>query len=87
MGILSWLIVGLIAGWLAGMVMKGSGYGVIGDIVLGIIGALVGGFIASALFGAPDAVNGINIVSLIVAFLGAVVVVAIVRGVSRTARV
>ncbi len=87
MGILSWLIVGLIAGWLAGMVMKGGGYGVIGDIVLGIVGALVGGFIASALFGAPDAVNGINIVSIIVAFLGAVVVVAIVRGVSRTARV
>lgn len=87
MGILSWLIVGLVAGWLAGMVMKGGGYGVIGDIVLGIVGALVGGFIASALFGAPDAVNGINIISIIVAFLGAVVVVAIVRGVSRTARV
>ncbi|MBI5033186.1 MAG: GlsB/YeaQ/YmgE family stress response membrane protein [Chloroflexi bacterium] len=87
MGILSWLIVGLIAGWLAGMVMKGSGYGVIGDIVLGIIGALVGGFLASAIFGEPDAVNGINIVSIIVAFLGAVVVVGVVRGVSRTARV
>ncbi len=86
MGIISWLIVGLIAGWLTGMVMKGSGYGVVGDIVLGIIGALVGGFLASAVFGS-DAVNGINAVSIIVAFLGAVIVVAIIRAVGRPARV
>jgi len=50
MGILAWLIVGLIAGWLAGMVMKGGGYGVVGDIIVGVIGALVGGFLASWLF-------------------------------------
>lgn len=79
MGILSWIIVGLIAGWLAGLVMKGSGYGVLGDIILGIIGAVVGGFLASALFNVGDAVTGINITTLIVAFIGAVVVVAIVR--------
>lgn len=79
MGILAWIIVGLIAGWLAGMVMKGGGYGVVGDIVIGIIGALVGGFLAGTLFGVPDAVNGLNITSIIVAFLGAVVAVAIVR--------
>jgi len=79
MGILSWIIVGIIAGWLAGVVMKGSGYGVLGDIILGIVGALVGGFLAGALFGVPDPVNGINFTSIIVAFLGAVVVVALVR--------
>ena len=44
-GILAWLIVGLIAGWLAGQVMKGGGYGLIGDIVMGIIGAFIGGFV------------------------------------------
>ncbi len=79
MGLLSWIVVGLIAGWLAGMVMKGSGYGVLGDIVLGIIGALVGGFLASALFNVSNPLNGFDITTLAVAFLGSIVVVAIVR--------
>ncbi len=82
MGILAWIVVGLIAGWLAGLVMKGGGYGVIGDIILGIVGALIGGFLASTLFGIPNAVNGFNATSIIVAFLGAVILVAIVRAVS-----
>jgi len=79
MGILSWIIVGLIAGWLAGMVMKGGGYGVLGDIILGIIGALVGGFLAGALFGVADPLSGFDLTTLMVAFLGAVVTIAIVR--------
>lgn len=79
MGILAWLIVGLIAGWLTGLVMKGSGYGVIMDIIIGIVGGLVGGFLASALFGTPDPVNGFNIGSVVVAFLGGVVLVALIR--------
>lgn len=79
MGLLAWIVVGLIAGWLAGLVMKGSGYGVIGDIILGIIGAVVGGFLASALFGVADPISGIDLTTIIVAFLGAVIVVAIVR--------
>ncbi|RPI34265.1 MAG: GlsB/YeaQ/YmgE family stress response membrane protein [Chloroflexota bacterium] len=79
MGILSWIIVGLIAGWLAGLVMKGSGYGVLGNIILGVIGALVGGFLAAALFGVPDPLTGFDLTTLIVAFLGAIVTVAIVR--------
>lgn len=79
MGILAWIIVGLIAGWLAGLVMKGSGYGILGDLILGIIGALVGGFLAGAVFHVADAVSGINITTLIVAFIGAVIVVAIAR--------
>jgi uncharacterized membrane protein YeaQ/YmgE (transglycosylase-associated protein family) len=79
MGILSWIIVGLIAGWLAGLVMKGSGYGILGDMLLGIIGAVVGGFLASALFGVADPLTGFDLTTLIVAFIGAVIVVAIVR--------
>jgi uncharacterized membrane protein YeaQ/YmgE (transglycosylase-associated protein family) len=79
MGLLAWIIVGLIAGWLAGLVMKGGGYGVLGDIILGIIGAIIGGFLAGALFGVPNPISGINVTTLVVAFIGAVVVVAIVR--------
>lgn len=79
MGILSWIIVGLIAGWLAGQLMRGSGFGVLGDIIIGIVGALLGGFLATALFNVTDPVNGINISSILVAFLGSVILVAILR--------
>jgi len=79
MSIVAWIVVGLIAGWLAGMVMKGGGYGVVGDIIVGIVGALIGGFLAAWLFGAQDAVSGINLASLVTAFLGSVILIAIVR--------
>ncbi len=79
MGILSWIVVGLIAGWLAGLVVRGGGYGVIGDIILGIVGALVGGFIAAALFNVPNPVSGINVTTIIVSFIGAVIVIWLVR--------
>src|SRR5881628_325787 len=77
MGILSWIVLGLIAGFLAGQFMRGGGYGLIGDIVLGIIGALVGGFLSSQLLGID--VTGINIVSILIAFVGACIVIAIGR--------
>ncbi len=79
MGILSWILVGLVAGWLAGMVMKGGGYGVLGDIIVGIIGAVVGGFLATALFHKPDATTGFNLTTLLVAFIGSIVVIVLVR--------
>ena len=79
MGVLSWIVVGLIAGWLAGQVMRGGGYGLVGDIVLGIVGGLVGGYLAGALFGVADAVNGINVVSIVVAFVGAMILIALSR--------
>lgn len=82
MGLLTWIIVGLIAGWLAGLVMRGGGYGVIGDIILGIVGALIGGFLAGALFNVPDPISGFNLTTLLIAFLGAILVIAIVRAVS-----
>jgi uncharacterized membrane protein YeaQ/YmgE (transglycosylase-associated protein family) len=76
MGILSWLIVGAIAGWLAGLLVRGDeGMGVIGHIVLGIVGALVGGFIAGVLTGGRDYVTGINVTTIIVATIGAVIAV------------
>ena len=78
MNIVAWLVVGLIAGWLAGQVMKGGGYGLIGDIIVVIVGALVGGFLAGVAFGG-DFVTGLNITTIVVAFLGAVILIAIVR--------
>ncbi len=87
MGLLAWIIVGLIAGWLAGQVMKGGGYGVVGDIIIGIIGALIGGFLASAVLGIPNPLNGISVESIIVAFIGAVILVWILRMLPGRARV
>jgi uncharacterized membrane protein YeaQ/YmgE (transglycosylase-associated protein family) len=49
MNLLYWIVVGLIAGWLAGVVMKGGGYGMLADIILGILGAVLGGWIFSML--------------------------------------
>lgn len=80
MGILAWILLGLIAGFLASMVMRGGGYGVIGDIIVGIVGALIGGFIFSALGSAG--VTGFNIWSFFVAFVGACVLIALLRAVS-----
>jgi len=79
MGLLAWIIVGLIAGWLAGLVMRGSGYGVLGDIIIGIVGALVGGFLASALFNVPDPLTGINLTTIVVAFIGAIITIGLLR--------
>ena len=82
-GILAWLIVGLIAGWLAGVVVKGGGFGVIGDIVVGIIGAFIGGFVLSALgIGGGAGLLG----SIVVAFIGAVILIVIVRLVTGSGR-
>jgi uncharacterized membrane protein YeaQ/YmgE (transglycosylase-associated protein family) len=86
MGILSWIIVGLIAGWLASVVMRCGCYGLIGDIIVGIVGALIGGFLAANLLNMPNAVNGINITSIFVAFVGAMILVAILRMVSGRRR-
>jgi uncharacterized membrane protein YeaQ/YmgE (transglycosylase-associated protein family) len=89
MGIIAWLVVGAIAGYLAGFLVKGDeGLGVIGHVVLGIVGALVGGFLASILLN-QDMTTGINIETIIVATIGAVItvlVVGMVTGRSRAGR-
>jgi len=79
-GLIAWLVVGLIAGWLAGQFMKGGGYGIIGDIILGVIGAFIGGFIFSILL--PGTSVGL-IGSIVVAFIGAVILIAIARALTR----
>ena len=79
-GLIAWLVVGLIAGWLAGQFMKGGGYGLVGDIVLGIIGAFVGGFVFSLLL--PGSSVGL-IGSIVVAFVGAVILIALARALTR----
>jgi uncharacterized membrane protein YeaQ/YmgE (transglycosylase-associated protein family) len=76
MHMLWFILIGLAAGWLAGKIMKGKGFGVIGDIILGVIGALIGGFLFRLLGIFPD---GGVIGSLIVATLGAVVVLYLLR--------
>jgi uncharacterized membrane protein YeaQ/YmgE (transglycosylase-associated protein family) len=78
-GILTWVVVGIVAGWLAGVVMKGKGFGLIGNMIIGIVGALVGGWLAGALFNISNAVSGFNLGTIVVAFLGAVVVLYIAR--------
>jgi len=76
MGFLTWIIVGLVAGWLAGQVMKGGGYGVVVDIILGLVGGVVGGWIFGLLgIGSSGGMIG----SIIVAFVGAVILVGITR--------
>ena len=79
MGILAWIIVGLIAGWLAGELMNGADFGLLGNIIVGIVGALLGGFLATALFTIADPLTTINIIAIIVSFLGAVILLALLR--------
>ena len=75
MSIIGWIILGLIAGFIASKIVNKAGEGFILDIVLGIVGALVGGFIFS-LFGA-EGVSGFNLYSMVVAIIGAVIVLLI----------
>jgi uncharacterized membrane protein YeaQ/YmgE (transglycosylase-associated protein family) len=74
------LIIGAVAGWLAGLLMKGRGFGLLGDIVVGIVGAVLGGWLFGALgISAGGGLAG----SLIVAFIGAVVLLFLVRLIKR----
>jgi uncharacterized membrane protein YeaQ/YmgE (transglycosylase-associated protein family) len=73
------LVIGLIAGWLAGQVMRGGGYGIVGDMIVGVIGALLGGWLFSLL---GIGVGGL-IGAIITAFVGAVILIAILRAIRR----
>lgn len=74
------LLIGLIAGWLAGQIMKGRGFGVVGNLVVGVIGAVLGGF----LFGLLGFTSSGLIGSLITALVGAIVLLAIVGAIKKT---
>jgi len=77
-GIIAWLIIGVIAGWLTGKLMKGSGFGFLMDMVVGIVGALIGGFISSHLGLGGIGQHGL-IMSIVIAVIGAVILTWIVR--------
>ena len=89
MGILAWIIVGLVAGVMAGLVMRGGGYGLVGEIVIGMVGAVLGGFLAGTLLHIPDAMTGVNVTSIFVAFIGSVILILLLRLISgrRSVRV
>ena len=76
--LIAWALVGLISGWLAGQVMKGGGFGIIGDLIVGLIGALVGGFLMSFFDQGVAGFWG----SIFVSFIGACVFLAITRALS-----
>ena len=80
MNLLWFLIVGLVAGWLAGMLVKGGGFGLIGDLIVGVIGAVLGGWLFSTL---GASAGGGLVGSIIVATIGAVVLLFIVRLIKR----
>lgn len=80
MSFLWFILIGLIAGWLAGQVMKGGGYGVLGDIIVGILGALLGGWLFGKLGIWP---GGGLLGSLIVAFIGACILIFLLRLIKR----
>jgi uncharacterized membrane protein YeaQ/YmgE (transglycosylase-associated protein family) len=77
-GVIAWLLVGLIAGWLTGLFMRGAGYGIIMDTILGLIGAFIGGWICSLFVEGDTAFWG----SIVVAFIGGCILVAIARALS-----
>jgi len=80
MGILLWIIFGALAGWIASIIMKTDySQGTVSDIIMGIIGAVVGGFIMNAL--GQSGVNGFNLYSLAVAVIGAIVIIYVGRAV------
>jgi len=81
MSFLYWIIFGLVVGSLANFITPGSKGGIVGSIILGVIGAVVGGYLGDILFGVG--VTGFNLMSLVVATAGAVLVIAIARIIGR----
>ncbi len=80
MGIILWIVFGALVGWIASMVMESKG-GLVWDIVVGIVGAVIGGWVMSLL--GESGVNGFNLYSFLVAIIGACILIAIVRAVRR----
>jgi uncharacterized membrane protein YeaQ/YmgE (transglycosylase-associated protein family) len=82
--VLVWIILGAIAGWLASIVMKtNSSQGLLTDIIVGILGAFIGGFVLNLIPGVNAGVSGLNLGSILTAFIGAVILLALVRAIRR----
>ena len=79
MGFFTWIVVGAIAGWLAGKVMKGRGFGLLGNIVVGVVGAFLGGWIAGSILGLGNTISGFNLTTLVTAFGGSVLLLFILK--------
>lgn len=79
MGLFTWIIVGIIAGWLANMVVKGQKMGLLGDIVIGVVGALLGGWLAGTFLHVANPLSGFNLTTLVVAFGGSVVLLLLLK--------
>ena len=84
MGFIIWLLVGAVAGWIAGLIMKGGGFGLIGNIVVGIVGSFIGGYLAVLLGISGAAVGGFSIPSLLTAVGGAVVLLFVIGLVKKS---
>jgi len=81
-GLIAWIVIGVVAGWLAGMLVKGGGFGLIGDLIVGIIGAIAGGWLAGK-FGIHIGTGMIS--SIITAAIGAILLLVVIRLVRRAA--
>ncbi len=77
-GIIAWVVIGVVAGWITGKLMKGSGYGFIMDMIVGLVGALVGGFLSSRLGLGGVGQHGL-IISIVIAVIGAVIFTWLIR--------
>lgn len=77
-GFVTWIVIGLVAGFLAGKIMKGSGYGILGDIVVGLIGSVVGGFVAGLFFVGSTGLLG----SIVISVIGACLFIFLLRVIS-----
>ena len=80
-GLIAWIIIGLLAGWITGKLMKGSGFGFFMDMIVGLVGALIGGFLSSHLGLGGIGQHGL-IISIVIAVIGAVILTWLVRLVS-----
>jgi uncharacterized membrane protein YeaQ/YmgE (transglycosylase-associated protein family) len=77
-GIIAWIIIGIVAGWITGKLMKGSGFGAIMDMIVGLVGALIGGFISSHLGFGGVGEHGL-VMSIVIAVIGAVILTLLLR--------
>lgn len=78
MSIIAWLVVGLLAGWIANMIMSSGAGGLIADLLLGILGAMIGGFVVGLITG-TDYTTGINIPTILVSVVGAIILIGAYR--------
>lgn len=83
MGALTWIGVGLVAGWIANKAVKGSSRGLVENLVIGVVGALVGGWLAGTFFNIPNAITGFNLNTIVVSSLGAIAVLLVARAIGN----